>query len=108
MALQPSTTDAIIRVRDITVQFGKTRVLDGLNLDVRRGEILGFAGLIGAGRTEVARALFGADPLRSGDIRLKGARIQPRSPRQTVEAGMALVPEAVSYTHLTLPTNREV
>jgi len=37
-------SDAIIRVRDITVQFGTTRVLDGLNLDVKRGEILGFVG----------------------------------------------------------------
>jgi len=42
-------SDAIIRVRDITVQFGATRVLDGLNLDVRRGEILGFVGPSGAG-----------------------------------------------------------
>jgi ribose transport system ATP-binding protein len=63
------------------------------SLTLHEGEILGLAGMVGAGRTEVARALFGADPLRSGDIRLKGARIQPRSPRQTVEAGMALVPE---------------
>ena len=45
MAEQPS--DAIIRVRDITVQFGNTRVLDGLNLDVKRGEILGYVGSTG-------------------------------------------------------------
>jgi ribose transport system ATP-binding protein len=63
------------------------------SLTLHEGEILGLAGMVGAGRTEVARALFGADPLRSGDIRLKGALIQPRSPRQAVEAGMALVPE---------------
>ena len=45
---QPSS-DAIIRVRDITVQFGNARVLDGLNLDVKRGEIRGFVGPSGAG-----------------------------------------------------------
>ena len=41
---QPQLQDNIIRVRDITVQFGKNRILDGLNLDVKRGEILGFVG----------------------------------------------------------------
>jgi len=57
MALQPS--DAIIRVRDITVQFGATRVLDGLDLDVRRGEILGFVGPSGAGKSRIE--VFGVD-----------------------------------------------
>ena len=56
MALQPS--DAIIRVRDITVQFGKNRILDGLNLDVKRGEILGFVGPSGAGKSTISRLLF--------------------------------------------------
>src|SRR5262249_33468232 len=48
---------------------------------------------VGAGRTEVARALFGADALRSGNILLKDTLLQPRSPREAVEAGLALVPE---------------
>jgi len=63
------------------------------SLTLHEGEILGLAGMVGAGRTEVARALFGADPLQSGDIRLKDTLIQPRSPKEAVEAGMALVPE---------------
>jgi ribose transport system ATP-binding protein len=63
------------------------------SLALYEGEILGLAGMVGAGRTEVARALFGADPLRSGEIRLKDKLLRPRSPREAVEAGLALVPE---------------
>jgi len=54
--------DAIIRVRDITVQFGKTKVLDGLNLDVKRGEILGFVGPSGAGKSVLTRTIIGLVP----------------------------------------------
>jgi ribose transport system ATP-binding protein len=63
------------------------------SLTLYEGEILGLAGMVGAGRTEVARALFGADALRSGKILLKDALFQPRSPKEAVEAGLALVPE---------------
>ena len=63
------------------------------SLTLYEGEILGLAGMVGAGRTEVARALFGADPLRSGKILLKDTLLQPRSPKEAVEAGLALVPE---------------
>jgi len=63
------------------------------SLTLYEGEILGLAGMVGAGRTEVARALFGADPLRSGKILLKDRLLQPRSPKEAVEAGLALVPE---------------
>src|ERR1041384_6212655 len=72
MALQPSTTDAIIRVRDITVQFGATRVLDGLDLDVRRGEILGFVGPSGAGKSVLTRTIIGLVPKVSGRIEVFG------------------------------------
>ncbi|MBV9290775.1 MAG: sugar ABC transporter ATP-binding protein, partial [Hyphomicrobiales bacterium] len=54
---------------------------------------LGLAGMVGAGRTEVARALFGADALRSGKILLKDTLFEPRSPQEAVAAGLALVPE---------------
>jgi ribose transport system ATP-binding protein len=63
------------------------------SLALYEGEILGLAGMVGAGRTEVARALFGADALRSGEILLKDKLLQPRSPKEAVEAGLALVPE---------------
>ena len=64
-----------------------------VSLALYEGEILGLAGMVGAGRTEVARALFGADAVRSGKIILKDTLLQPRSPKEAVEAGLALVPE---------------
>ena len=63
------------------------------SLTLYAGEILGLAGMVGSGRTEVARALFGADALRSGKIQLKDTLIQPRSPKEAVKAGLALMPE---------------
>jgi ribose transport system ATP-binding protein len=64
-----------------------------VSFSVRAGEIVGLGGLIGSGRTEVARVIFGADPLESGTITLKGKVLKPRSPKDAVEAGIGLVPE---------------
>ncbi len=85
------------------VQFGETvlevrgltrhGVIEDVSFTVRRGEILGLAGLVGAGRTETARAIFGADPLDAGEIYIDGKRVDIRSPEDAVKAGLALVPE---------------
>src|SRR5437588_10296926 len=64
--------NAIIRVRDIAVQFGATRVLDGLNLDVKRGEILGFVGPSGAGKSVLTRTIIGLVPKIAGRIEVFG------------------------------------
>ena len=64
-----------------------------VSLSVRRGEILGLAGLVGAGRTELARAIFGIDPLLSGSVALNGEAIHIDSPRQAISHGIFLVPE---------------
>jgi len=69
-----------------------SRVHD-VSFTVRRGEILGFAGLVGAGRTELARALFGIDPIDSGEILVDGRPVAIRSPAQARAAGIVLVPE---------------
>jgi ABC-type sugar transport system ATPase subunit len=79
----------VLTASDITTE----RLSSPASLTLYEGEILGLAGMVGAGRTEVARALFGADALRTGEILLKNTRIQPRSPKEAVEAGLALVPE---------------
>ncbi|GGD21570.1 ribose ABC transporter ATP-binding protein [Aureimonas glaciei] len=68
-------------------------VLDGVDLDVRSGEILGIAGLVGSGRTELARAIFGADAIAAGTLRLDGEMIAPQSPADAIALGIGLVPE---------------
>lgn len=75
---------------------GLTRsgVLDEVSFSVRAGEIVGFAGLVGSGRTEVARAIFGADPVDRGRVEINGRLVTIRSPRQAVRCGIALLPES--------------
>ena len=67
--------------------------MKGATLDLYRGEILGLAGLVGAGRTELARLIFGADRADSGRITLEGRPFAPRGPYQAIARGVALVPE---------------
>jgi rhamnose transport system ATP-binding protein len=67
--------------------------VSGVNLTVRAGEILGLAGLVGAGRTELARILFGLTPADTGEIRLRGQPVHIDSPALAVQHGVALVPE---------------
>jgi ribose transport system ATP-binding protein len=83
------TEERILEVQDL----GRSGVFEGVSFDLRRGEILGFAGLIGAGRTEVARAIFGADPKSSGTVVLNGRPIEIRSPIDAVDHGIAYLSE---------------
>jgi rhamnose transport system ATP-binding protein len=66
---------------------------DKLNFDLRRGEILGFYGLVGAGRSEAMLALMGLNPQASGDVTIDGQRINIREPADAIAAGLAYVPE---------------
>ncbi|MCF6369464.1 sugar ABC transporter ATP-binding protein [Rhizobium halophilum] len=74
---------------------GLTRqgVFSDVSFSLRRGEILGFSGLMGAGRTEVARAIFGADPLDTGTITMHGETLTISSPRDAIAAGIAYLSE---------------
>jgi rhamnose transport system ATP-binding protein len=67
--------------------------LNNISFDIRSGEIVGFAGLVGAGRTELARTLFGITPADSGEIALNGQARTIRSPQEAVASGIAYVPE---------------
>ena len=67
--------------------------LHDVSIEVRAGEILGIAGLVGAGRTEFARAVFGADRRTAGTVALDGVELQVRGPRDAIRAGIGLVPE---------------
>ncbi len=64
-----------------------------VSLSLQRGEILGLAGLVGAGRTSLARALFGVDPMLAGSVRLQGAAVRIGSPAQAIAQGIYLAPE---------------
>jgi ABC-type sugar transport system ATPase subunit len=64
-----------------------------IDLTVRSGEIVGIAGLLGSGRTELLRAIFGADPVLGGSVAVDGVRVPPASPRRAVQAGLGLLTE---------------
>lgn len=68
-------------------------VLKGVDLQVHEGEIVGLAGLLGSGRTEILRAIAGADRLSSGMIEVFGSEIAPRSPAEAIHHGIGLIPE---------------
>lgn len=77
-------------------------IFKDISFQVRKGEILGFAGLVGSGRSEIVRAIFGADPWEKGTIKIKDKTINPRSPIQAINAGIALLPESRKLQGLVL------
>jgi ribose transport system ATP-binding protein len=79
-----------------------------ISFKLRRGEILGFAGLVGAGRTEVARAIFGADPIDSGEIFLQGRKVAIHNPGNAVAHGVAYLSEDRKRYGLALGLDVEV
>jgi ribose transport system ATP-binding protein len=83
------TNEVLLSVSGLT----RRDVFGPVSFELRRGEILGFAGLMGAGRTEVARAVFGADPVDAGEVQLKGERLSIRSPIDAIRNGIAYLSE---------------
>lgn len=67
--------------------------LQNITLNVRRGEIVGLAGLVGSGRSDLARAIFGADPIDEGEIRYEGELLRGHTPRESVRRGLGLLTE---------------
>jgi len=86
---EPVLRDPVLRATGLT----RPPVLAGVSVDVHAGEVVGLAGLLGSGRTETARAVFGADPVDSGSISVDGVRRRRWSPAAAIAAGVALVPE---------------
>ena len=81
--------EVVLRVEGLT----REGVIENCSFEVRSGEILGFAGLVGAGRTELARATFGADPIDSGRVELDGETIRITSPQAAIDAGIGYLTE---------------
>ena len=99
--------DPLLEVRNLSV---KRSHLKDITLTLHKGEITGMAGLIGAGRTELCRAIFGVDPIDSGEILVKGRAVNIRSPRDAVRHGIALVTEdrQISGLALSMPIGSNV
>ena len=81
--------ETVLEVKNIT----RKGVLNGVSFSLRRGEVLGVAGLVGAGRTELARAILGIDKIDAGEIYLRGKKVVIPSFRDAIRLGFALVPE---------------
>jgi ribose transport system ATP-binding protein len=87
----PVPSDGVLlEVRGLSSPSG---TFSNIDFTVKRGEVFGIAGLVGAGRTELVRAITGADPIATGDVVLDGAVITPRSPSDAIRNGVVLVPE---------------
>jgi rhamnose transport system ATP-binding protein len=91
--------DVVLRVRDL----GRTGAFSDVSFDVRAGEVLGLAGLVGAGRTDVALALFGIAPADAGTIELDGEPVEIATPRQALDRGIAYLSEDRRHVGLSLP-----
>jgi len=83
--------------------LGRAGVFEGVSFDLHRGEVLGFAGLIGAGRTDIGLALSGIEPATSGTILLHGKALTVRTPRQAMANGIAYLSEDRRQLGLSLP-----
>ncbi|EJF88817.1 ABC transporter ATP-binding protein [Bartonella tamiae] len=83
-------TNTVISVRDVTVQFGDKKVLDGLDLDIRRGEILAFIGPSGAGKSVLMRTILGLNKKVSGQIKILGQNIDQINDQERVEIDMRM------------------
>ena len=95
-AREDGREDGREEAREIVLELrgvSRGRALRDISFVLRRGEIVGMAGLIGAGRTEVARAIFGADRIDAGEIRVRGRTVRIRSPRDAVRHGIAYLSE---------------
>ena len=86
---QPSTDEVVLEVRDL----GRKGVYEGINFTLARGEVLGIAGLVGAGRTEVVRGIAGVDRVDTGEVLVQGTPIRLRRPSSAHQAGIVMVPE---------------
>jgi len=88
MPCQKKGTEPVLRVNGLC-----SDLFNQISFDLYAGEILGFFGLVGAGRTEVMRAIFGADPYTKGSVILNGKEIHCKSPHEAIELGIALISE---------------
>jgi len=83
----------MLKLRDICAGYGKSEVLRGVSLDVKKGEVVTLVGANGAGKTTTLKALCGLIPATGGTIEFDGAKLSGRAPHEIVELGVTMVPE---------------
>ena len=88
-SMVPENAPVVLKVEHLNAG----RMVQDVSFELRKGEILGFSGLMGAGRTETARAIFGADPKESGDIYINGTKVTINSPEDAVKCGIGYLSE---------------
>ena len=93
--------DVIFRAQGLC----KKGVFSDISFEARAGEVVGFFGLVGAGRSEIMRAIFGVDKLDSGELFIEGKHVKIKSPQQAVKLGLALIPENRRLEGLALKLN---
>jgi phospholipid/cholesterol/gamma-HCH transport system ATP-binding protein len=104
-------SEIILKARDVTVSFGSTTVLEKLSLDVKRGEILGFVGPSGSGKSVLLRAILGLTPKQSGTVEIFGIDVDKATPRQRNEIDMrsgVMFQHGALFSSLTVLENIEV
>ena len=98
--------ERLLEVRGLEVRYGGVPAVRGIDLEVRKGEIVGLIGPNGAGKSTTLHAIMGAVPASAGEIRLAGTAVQGRSPERIVRSGVALVPEGRRiFAELTVEEN---
>lgn len=111
MANQTINNEIILSARDVTVRYGTNTVLENLSLDVQRGEILGFVGPSGSGKSVLLRAILGLTPKTSGTIKLFGIDVSKATSRQRNEIDMrsgVLFQQGALFSSLTVLENIQV
>ncbi|MDP9890295.1 sugar ABC transporter ATP-binding protein [Pseudarthrobacter enclensis] len=103
IAPKPSRSQTVLEVRGL----GRRGAFAGINFEVAAGEVLGIAGLVGAGRSEVVRAIAGVDRADEGQVILEGRPLRCTSPRAAIQAGVVMVPEDRKGTGLNLDRSAE-
>ncbi len=99
----PMPGEEILRIKNLT----RNHVFEDISFSLRKGEIFGIFGLVGSGRTEIVRAIFGADEYNSGTIELNGEEIILKNPSKAISQGIGLLPEDRKNEGLTLETSIE-
>jgi len=107
--MSANPTAPILEIRDVAAGYGKSEVLHGVNMEIRKGEIVTLVGANGAGKSTTLRTIFGLTTIREGHIRFKGQEVAGRRPHDLVHMGLAYVPqERGVFPSLTVQENLEM